>query len=189
MECRGGDGRWAGFFALVTYITGPLGTYLDNLRQELVPSCRAQSHVSILPPRMLPSQSSAEGQLQSELSAFLPFEIELSRIEVFEGTGVIYVSIGSGQAELYRLHNHLNQHALNFREPFQYHPHVTLAQEFPGEQLAALKTLAESRWESYRHSKRFLVETLTFVQGTPGNGWVDLRHFDSVRSAITTRTS
>ena len=129
MECRGGDGRWAGFFALVTYIPGPLGTDLDNLRQV------------------------------------------------------------SPDALVYMGYNHLNQHALNFREPFQYHPHVTLAQEFPGEQLAALKTLAESRWESCRHSKRFLVETLTFVQGTPGNGWVDLRHFDSVRSAITSRTS
>ena len=41
-------------FALVVYIPGPLGVFLDELRRELVPHYNPHAHVSVLPPRPLP---------------------------------------------------------------------------------------------------------------------------------------
>jgi hypothetical protein len=40
-------------FALVIYIPGPLGLYLDELRRDLVPDYDPHAHVSVLPPRTL----------------------------------------------------------------------------------------------------------------------------------------
>jgi hypothetical protein len=40
-------------FALVSYVPGRLGEFLDRLREELVTGCKAHSHVTLLPPRPL----------------------------------------------------------------------------------------------------------------------------------------
>ena len=59
-------------------------------------------------------------------------------IEVFPQTDVIYIEIGAGAAELYSLHFAMNSSALDFQEPFAYHPHITLAQELPHERVEAM---------------------------------------------------
>ena len=177
MHCWPGPGDRINSFALVSYIPDPLGTYLDQLRQELVPSCVAQSHVSILPPRVLASEHAAQSQLEIALRELPPFQLELSEVQVFRDTSVIYLSIGAGRNHLLRLHDSLNEKSLGFDEPFEYHPHITLAQNFPVTELDALEETARQGWAKFGGCREFTIDVLTFVQNTARNQWVDLRPF------------
>jgi 2'-5' RNA ligase len=165
-------------YALVCYIPGALGEFLDEMRINLVPSCVAQSHVTVLPPRSLViSASEANLELERELVDFAPFRIELKGVEVFASTNVIYVAIGSGAPELLQMHERLNRKGLEFNEFYSYHPHVTLAQEFPPQELEEMLLVAREQWARFQHDRSFLVESLTFVQNTLNNRWLDLRNF------------
>ncbi len=165
-------------FALVTYIPDPLGAFLDRLRLELVPGCLPRGHVTVLPPRPLfePPRIAIE-----ELSARIPelpaFDLEAEEVRVFETTSVIYLQVGRGWPELQRMHSALNSGTLEFSEPFPYHPHVTLAQDIRADEVPLLKDLAQRRWRDYRGPRSFTVETLSFVQNTVQNRWLDLAHW------------
>src|SRR5690242_4420576 len=78
-------------FALVIYIPEPLGSFLDNLRRELVPSYNPHAHVSVLPPRsLLVDWRIAAEQVRVLTESWLPFDIELTGIDVFCETDVLY---------------------------------------------------------------------------------------------------
>lgn len=163
-------------FALVIYIPGPLGLFLDNLRKDLVPDYDPHAHVSVLPPRTL----AVGWQVASEQAAALtacraPFEIELTHVSVFPVTGVVYIEIGQGGDDLRRMHAAMNATALGFEEPFAYYPHVTLAQELPPESVAGVLDLAARRWREYRGNRAFRAERAVLVQSTLSNRWIDLR--------------
>jgi 2'-5' RNA ligase len=163
-------------FALISYLPEPLTGFLDSLRRELVPRCLARSHVTVLPPRPLISglPESAWDDLNDSLNGFPPFRVELNSIEIFQGTNVIYLSIGSGFRELETLHAALNRGPLQFVEPFAYHPHVTLAQHLLPEQVEGAAALARRRWREFAFSRTFTVDQLTFVQNTVEDRWADL---------------
>jgi 2'-5' RNA ligase len=162
-------------FALVTYIPEPLAGFLDQLRRELVPNCFLRAHVTILPPRPLCSPPEAAWHVIGALAQrFAPFEIELSNVEVFPVSDVIYVSIQQGSDELKRMHNSFNIDGLRFQEPFSYQPHVTLAQELQTDELDELVGVARARWAEFPGAKIFRVEKAVFVQNTRRNEWVDL---------------
>jgi 2'-5' RNA ligase len=149
---------------------------LTDLRQELVPECFAQSHVTVLPPRPI-SASTAEAQtfVCDLVPRYLPFELELVRLSVFEATSVVFVEIGRGSDELIEMHEALNRGPLAFDEPYDYHPHVTLAQGFPPDTLGQVFQAACRRWEEFTGgSASYVVDHLTFVQNTEGNHWLDL---------------
>jgi 2'-5' RNA ligase len=154
----------------------PLAGFLDSLRCELVPRCQAKSHVTVLPPRPLASglPETAWSDLNDSLNGFPPFRVELASIEVFEGTNVIYLSIGAGYSVLEQMHAELNQGPLKFAEPYKYHPHVTLAQQLTPDQVDAAAALARRRWREFPYSHSFTVDRLTFVQNTEENRWADL---------------
>src|SRR5262245_59658918 len=97
-------------FALVSYIPGRLGEFLDRLRQELVPGCVAHAHVTFLPPRPLAVDPQlAEEEIRIKVTASPPFYVEIPRIRIFEATNVVFADIGSGRSELFELHDTLNQ--------------------------------------------------------------------------------
>jgi hypothetical protein len=165
-------------FALVIYIPAPLGKFLDDLRRELVPGCNPHAHVSVLPPRPLAVDwTLASQQTRSLMDGWAPFEIELSSIEIFPVTDVIYIEVNAGAAELRRMHGAMNAGTLEFQDPFPYHPHITLAQELPREQVAATNELACRRWQEFRGPKRFPAERATLVQNTLHNLWIDLMEY------------
>jgi 2'-5' RNA ligase len=163
-------------FALIFYLPEPLGSFMDSLRCELVPRCQARSHVTVLPPRPLASglPESAWNDLNDSLNMFPPFRVELGSIEIFAGTNVIYLSVGAGFRELEQMHTALNRGPLEFAEPYQYHPHVTLAQELPPDRVEPAAALARRRWREFPYSHSFTVDRLTFVQNTVENRWADL---------------
>jgi hypothetical protein len=165
-------------FALVIYIPDPLGKFLDDLRRKLVPGCKPHAHVSLLPPRPLAVDwTVASGQLRAVLSAWTPFEIELTAVDVFPVTDVVYIEVGRGARELHRMHVALNAGSLQFQDPFPYHPHITLGQQLPAEEVAATSQLARSLWAEYRGPRRFAADRAAFVQNSAGDCWIDLAEY------------
>ncbi len=112
------------------------------------------------------------------------FRIELGDVQIFPETSVIYIGLTKGSEQLFQVHHKLNQENLLFKEPFPYHPHITLAQKFPPEKLPRLREIAVSEWNNCRLSRGFDVDVITFVQnlrlpafdqnGQQENQWIDL---------------
>jgi 2'-5' RNA ligase len=162
-------------FALVTYIPEPLAGFLDRLRQELVPNCFLRAHATILPPRPLTSSPEAAWEAIRGLAPqFAPFEIELTGVDVFPVSDVIYISISSGSAELKRIHEAMNVDGLRFQESFAFHPHLTLAQDLQPDEVDELTRVARARWAEYPFARSFRGEKVVFVQNTRRNEWLDL---------------
>ncbi len=172
-------------YALVIYIPDPLGRFLDDLRRELVPGCIPRAHVTVLPPRLLAEPQAAADQVRRGSAGFAPFELELGRISIFEATDVIYLELAHGASELKEMYGSLNGGALAYKEPFPYHPHVTLAQGLPPDRVAALHQTAQRRWSEFAHARAFRAERITFVESTDCIRWVDLAEcsLDGVPSA------
>jgi 2'-5' RNA ligase len=170
-------------FALVSYLPGPLAELLDEIRHDFAPESRAKAHVTILPPRPLiefAGEAPGEGavaamdELKVRLQEFPPFKVDLGEIEIFKDTQVIYVSIQAGFAELERMHTALNAGRMAFREPFPYHPHVTIAQELAPEDVYNAAQFARWRWSEFKHPRSAWIDHLTFVQNSLANCWTDL---------------
>jgi 2'-5' RNA ligase len=165
-------------FALVIYVPEPLGTFLDEMRRALVPGCNPHAHVSVLPPRPLAGDwQMAREQVRTLAEAWTPFDITLSGIAIFPVTNVIYIELGQGAAEMYGLHSLMNTDALRFDEPFEYHPHITLAQEVPTGSVTEIHRRAREMWDAFTGPKTFRAERAAFVQNTLGNCWIDLAEY------------
>ncbi len=165
-------------FALVVYIPDPLGRFLDDLRKELVPACLPRAHVTMLPPRPISGNvPEAMEHARTFVTGFAPFDIVAGEVEIFPETDVIYIGIQQGEAELREVYRALNRGPLSFREPFPYHPHITLAQELPQDRVKPLYELARKRWAAFPHSRRIRAERACFVQSTSACTWVDLAEF------------
>uniref|UniRef100_Q01UA6 2',5' RNA ligase n=1 Tax=Solibacter usitatus (strain Ellin6076) TaxID=234267 RepID=Q01UA6_SOLUE len=166
-------------FALVVYIPDPLGRFLDDLRKELVPGCNPHAHVSMLPPRPLAVDwQVASEQVRRCAAAHAPFEVTLGAIRRFPVTNVIYIELARGAEQFFAMHEAMNREALEFAEPFQYHPHVTLAQEIPPPLVEEVDRKAHQLWEGYDGPRTFRAERTAFVQNTLGNCWIDLAESD-----------
>jgi 2'-5' RNA ligase len=162
-------------FALVSYIPEPLAGFLDRMRQELVPDCFLRAHVTILPPRPISSPPGAAWDLVRWFAPqFVPFDVELTGVEVFPVSDVIYVNIAGGAEQLNHMHATLNSDGLRFPDPFTYHPHVTLAQKLQPDQVDELTRVARARWAECPFPKTFRVDKVVFVQNTRRSEWIDL---------------
>jgi 2'-5' RNA ligase len=162
-------------FALVSYIPEPLAGFLDCLRCELVPNCFLRAHVTILPPRPIDSApEKAWTQLREAAYSLEPIDVELSQVEIFPVSDVIYIALGPGRERLMQLHDLLNTGRVAYNEPFLFHPHVTLAQNLSPDEVDELSVVARKRWAEYSGPRGFRVETITFVQNTRWHGWIDL---------------
>jgi 2'-5' RNA ligase len=166
-------------FALVCYLPSPLRDFLDALRRELSPECRAKAHVTVLPPRPLSvSSDEARRELRNGLAEFQSFSVELGEVEVFPSTHVVYISVLRGVEELHRMHVALNAGGLQFCDLFPYHPHVTLAQDLSTDRSAEAAGLARRQWKGAPVERAFRVERMTFVQNSAQNTWRDLDAWD-----------
>jgi len=164
---NGGDGQ---FYALIGFIPGALGGYLDALRQQLVPGCPFRSHVTILPPRLLlgaPEDLSAD--LARRLQKTAALDIGIGEIEIFPATSVVYLGLETGGEALNRLHEQLA------RDTFA-------AQEFPAAQLEELVARAAFLWKEWKKERRFVVDRLSFVRGVDLSNWEILSEHELNRS-------
>ena len=162
-------------FALVSYIPEPLAGFLDRMRQELVADCFLRAHVPMLPPRPVSSSPEAAWDLVRWFAPqFESFEVDLTSVEVFPVSDVIYVDIAGGSEQMTQMHAAMNADGLRFQEAFSYHPHVTLAQNLQPDQVDELTRVARARWAECSFPKKFLVDKAVFVQNTRRNEWIDL---------------
>jgi 2'-5' RNA ligase len=193
MEVTNGLGLGINSFALVSYLSGALADFLDEIRHDFAPDSRAKAHVTVLPPRPLrlpPKAAVVENawtELKNHLSDFQPFRVELGDVEVFRLNRVIYLSVQAGGGELQRMHDALNTGLIEFQEPFPYHPHVTIVQELQPDDVPQAAELSRCRWSEFRTPRSFMVDRLTFVQNVivphmAENSWTDLAALDLVGS-------
>jgi 2'-5' RNA ligase len=165
-------------YALVSYIRDPLGSFLDRLRLRLTPESRPHAHVTILPPRSLRTpEEQAEDEIRDISAQFHCFEVRLGSVKLFEATEVIYIEVDCGARELQRMHQRLNAGAVHCDELYDFHPHITLAQNLPPGQVAETLRLARQYWSEWKGNAVFPVEELSFVQNTEQNVWLDLIKF------------
>jgi len=165
-------------FALVIYIPDPLGRFLDDLRRELVPGCNPHAHVSVLPPRPIAVDWTVAGEQVRECAGeWTPFEISLESIRMFPVTNVVFIELGKGSDEMFKIHEAMNSRSLAFNEPFAYHPHITLAQEIPQERAEYVNQRARELWDAWTGPRVFRAERAAFVQNTLGNLWIDLAEY------------
>jgi hypothetical protein len=165
-------------FALVSYVPDPLAAFLDQLRQELVPTCFLRAHVSILPPRpLLIPPEEAWRQICALAPMFPPFDARLTEVGVFPVSDVVHIGVETEYDRFSEMHTVLNRNGLATAEAFPYMPHVTLAQNLQPGEVDAIAETARKRWAAYPHPRGFCLDTITFVQNTEGNNWIDLGQY------------
>jgi 2'-5' RNA ligase len=175
MQFHPGEAGRLNCFAAVAYIPGPLGSFVERLRQELVPSCKLRSHVTILPPRRISvSPEQAREWMCEQVRRHPAFTIRVAGVEVFPLTSVVHLSVDSGREQLLEIHSMLNQEVLACEEPFAYQPHITLAQEISPDSVPEISAIARRRWVEYASEREFLIDKIAFVQNTIDNQWLDL---------------
>jgi len=165
-------------FALVSYVPNPLAAFLDQLRQELVPTCFLRAHISILPPRtLLVPPNEAWRHICEVAPLFSPFDVHLTDVRAFPGSNVIYLAVAEDIDRISEMHAVLNTDGLESVEAFDFVPHVTLAQDLGPADVDLVADLARKRWAEFPHPRSFRLETITFVQNTEGNNWIDLGEY------------
>ena len=134
--------------------------------------------MTILPPRKLADVPAAMAQAQAMAAEFAPFNFEAGEIEIFPRTNVIFIGVGRHSEQLRAMHDAMNTGALKFDEPFHYHPHITLAQEFDPAETPRLEALARERWRAYDGPRVIHADSVAFVQNRDGDCWHDLAEFE-----------
>jgi 2'-5' RNA ligase len=137
-----------GWFALVYYVPDPLRSVVHQIRQ-LIPSGQLPpAHVTVLPPRPLKAPASAIcREIERRLAHTTAFEVTLTDIGYFTETDFIYIEIAEGAAKLREIHNTLNNGELLNYEPFEFHPHVTVAGPIPQELVQQTRDAASAAWQ------------------------------------------
>jgi 2'-5' RNA ligase len=162
-------------YALVSYIEGPLGQFLDDLRRELVPGYEPRAHITLMPPRYLcgPPEGAWQ-QIEALAERLSPFTVEATEIRKFPGSNVIYIDVGAGRQTLIDIHRNLNIGCMAYTEQFQFHPHITLVQNVPIDSVPQLADVASAAWAAFKHSRIVHVTELTFVKSLEMNRWSDV---------------
>jgi 2'-5' RNA ligase len=170
-----GGGRTLGQFALVSYLPDPLASFLDRLRLDLDPGCNPHAHVTILPPRPIYGEvKQAIEEVTEESRLFPPIEIELGDVQLFPVSNVLYVEIVKGRREIHALHGMLERGILKHKCVFDFHPHITIAQNVEPAFVEEALRIARARWAEYQGSRTFVIESLSFVQNIAPGLWLDL---------------
>jgi len=158
------DEQQSGIFALVSYITDPLGSFLTELRQSLAGDPTPQPHITILPPRpLLPSLEDASLEVRSKLKHFTRFEVELGKVSLFPETNILYLEVAKGSGDLRVLHDVLNSGSLHHDERFEYSPHVTISGPIAQQDVESGRKQAQATCSSSDMNFRFTVSDVVFL--------------------------
>ena len=163
-------------YALVAYVNGPAGEFVENLRRELHPDLpHLAAHLTILPPRLLQDSETSALQIVERICGEAePFAVNLGDVSTFAPvtpTVYIRVDVASCKCDLHRI---LNIEALKFQEEWPYIPHMTIVKMAGEDSARQAYRIASERWTGYHGSRRILLEMLSFVREEAPNYWVDL---------------
>jgi 2'-5' RNA ligase superfamily protein len=178
-----------GFFALVSYIPDPLGSFLHQLREVMPCGAIPQPHITILPPRPLRLARNAASDLaRNILTRFSAFTVELSKIRSFPETQVLYLDLAQGNELLHELHSVLNTGDLGHEERFEFRPHLTLTGAVPLSDLPSTKSKMEAAWHAVDCSRHFLLDEIVFLWLSPNGSqgeWARLWSHSLSRQEMT----
>ena len=164
-------------YALVAYITSPVGEFVESLRRELHPDLpHLAAHLTLLPPRPLDGTESAALQtLETVCGNAEPFEVSLGEMETFiPATPTVYIRVDRAASRMRELHDQLNTQALAFKEEWPYIPHLTIVKMSTEQAARTAFEVAHKCWAQYTGGRRILLEKLTFVREEVEHCWVDL---------------
>ncbi len=167
----------ASHYALVSYVKGELGNFVEDLRRELYPKAPDfPAHVTLLPPRHLAGSEADAEQLLTRICAHSePFEVILGEVETFiPVTPTVFIRVAKYAYKMRELHDRLNTGALFFDEPWPYMPHMTIAKMPEMVDAMGASEIARRRWAQYMGSRRIIVEQVTFVREGDDQRWIDL---------------
>ena len=177
-----------GHFAVVYYVPQPLGSILGELAGNISTYHRPQAHITLLPPRLL--RMTLEGaveRVRSAVRGFGSFEVELTGVQQFTETNVLYLGIGEGLERLNLLHEKLNAGGLEDKEEFEFLPHLTLSGPIGASDIERRRKHAESFWNSVTCSRKFIVDEAVFLcmSKTESTEWqrVWVESMDSIKAA------
>jgi 2'-5' RNA ligase len=163
-------------YAAVAYVRDPVGIFVEALRRELHPAhTHADAHVTILPPRPLGGTEQAAIDLLGEVcKTAAPFEVTMGEVETFiPVTPTVFLRVARGAYRMREMHDKFNRDALEFKEPWPYMPHLTIAKMDTPEEARKVLAIANQRWGTYSESRVVHITSLTFVKGI-GERWVNL---------------
>ncbi len=164
-------------YALVAYVNGPAGEFVENLWRELHPGLpHLAAHLTILPPRLLQGSESSALQIVDRICGQAePFEVNLGDVCTFAPvTPTVYIRVDVAASCMCDLHRILNTESLAFQEEWPYIPHMTIAKMAGEESARDAFRIASERWAGYQGSRRILLERLSFVREEAPNCWIDL---------------
>ena len=164
-------------YALVAYVTNPVGRFVEDLRRDLSPEqAHLAAHLTVLPPRFLQgSEQKAIETLEHLCRVETPFDVIMGSVQTFmPTTPTVFIQVEHAAYKMRELHDRLNVGPLKSDEQWLYMPHLTIVKMSTMEQ--AQHALAESRarWRQYRGTMSITVDQLTFVREGEDNHWVDL---------------
>jgi 2'-5' RNA ligase len=163
-------------YALVAYVNGPAGEFVESLRRELHPDLPyLAAHLTILPPRLLQGSESAALQVVDRICGQTePFEVTLGDVCTFAPvTPTVYIEVDFANC-MCDLHGILDTEALAFQEEWPYIPHMTIAKLAGEAEAREAFRIAHARWAGYQGNRRILLERLSFVREEAPNCWIDL---------------
>lgn len=164
-------------YALVAYVTSPVGRFVEELRQELEPDQPLlPAHLTVLPPRPLEGPEEKAVEVVEQVCAPVqPFEITLGDVETFVPiTPTVFLRVARAAYRMRELHDRLNTGILRFDESWPYMPHLTITKSHTAEGARDGYELARQRWAEYRGARNIRIAELTFVRGTADEGWKNL---------------
>jgi len=164
-------------YALVAYVRGPVGEFVESLRRELHPELpHLAAHVTVLPPRLIRgTQSSALQSLETACRHAEPFEVTLGEVESFIPLNpTVFIRVAQASSRLCQLHDLLNTDSVACTEEWPYMPHLTIVKMGSEEQAKQALEISRERWTRYAGSRRIAVERLTFVREDAQNWWIDV---------------
>jgi 2'-5' RNA ligase len=175
-------------YALVAYVRGSAGEFVEQLREQLHPDQpHLAAHLTILPPRCLQGDELAALELLEEICSHAePFEITLGEVESFVPvTPTVFIRVAHSGYRMRELHDRLNKQVLEAHEQWPYMPHLTIAKLSTEGQAQEAYETARDRWQQFSGSRRILVKELTFVREREANLWVDLAGVPLGRSLVS----
>ena len=87
---------------------------------------------------------------------------------------MVYLDIREGAERLREIYSSLNCGELAFKECFDYHPHITIAQDLPAGVAQRVAAIAAERWAAYLGPRGFEISSLSFVQHVAPFIWMDV---------------
>ena len=164
-------------YALVAYVNDPVADFVKQIRQELHPYLpHLAAHVTVLPPRELPSGETAAMSAVHEICRHVePFEMSLGEVETFiPVTSTVFIRV----VNAYRvrdLHDQLRAaKALGVEEEWPYLPHLTIVKMSTEAHAQEAYLVARHRWAEFDASRCIHVRELTFVREADDHSWVDV---------------